>query len=134
GEALRIDVLEPDEDALDAAARALLDEVRQLVAERIDLDDDAELEPFLLAQLDQAIEDRLPILVAGEIVVGNEEAIEALLQVGAHQQFDVVRVAPARVATLHIDDGAERALVGTAAPGIEAGDRAGGALDALARE
>ena len=34
--------------------------------------------PLLLAQLDEPVEDRFPVLVAGEIVVGDEEAIDAL--------------------------------------------------------
>ena len=33
-----------------------------------------------LAQLDEAVEDRLPVLVAREIVVGDEEAADALRQ------------------------------------------------------
>ena len=37
-----------------------------------------------LAQLDEAIEDRLPVLVAREIVVGDEEAVQALRDVRAH--------------------------------------------------
>ena len=39
---VRIDVLQPDENPLNAGARAFLDEVRQLVAQRVDLDDEAE--------------------------------------------------------------------------------------------
>ena len=33
-----------------------------------------DLKPLLLAQVDEAVEDRLPVLVAGEVVVGDEEA------------------------------------------------------------
>ena len=73
-----IDVLEPDEDAADAGLRRLLDEVRNLVAERVDLDGEAELGKFAVAQLDQPVEQDLPVAVAGEIVVGDEEPLDAL--------------------------------------------------------
>ena len=76
---------------------------------------------MLLAQLDQAVEDRLPVLVAREIVVGDEEAGDALRGIGAHDGLDVVGRAVARLAPLHVDDGAEAALERTAAAGIEAG-------------
>ena len=60
------------------AARRLLDEVRNLVAERIDLDGEADLREFAVAQLDQAVEEHFPVAVAGEIVVGDEEPLDAL--------------------------------------------------------
>ena len=123
----RIDILQTDEDALDAGAGALFHEVRQLVAQRIDLDDDADRHLLLFAQVDQAVEDRLPVLVAREIVVGDEEAAGALRDIGAHDLLDIVGRAPPRLAPLHVDDGAERTLIGAAAPGVEAGDAAGGA-------
>ena len=84
-----------------------------------------------LAQLDDAIEDHLPVLVAGEIVVGDEEPVEAMRQVLAQQLLDVVRRAAARLAALHVDDGAERALVRAAAAGVEAGVVTGGALEVV---
>ncbi len=72
---------------------------------------------------DQAVEDRLPIAVAGEIVVGDEKAKDALGEIGAHQALDIVGVAPARFAALDIDDRAKAALERAAAPGIEGADR-----------
>ena len=39
----------------------------------------ADVQAVLFAQLDDPVEDRFPVLVAGEIVVGDEEAIDALL-------------------------------------------------------
>ena len=36
------------------------------------------LDAVFVAQLDDAVEDRLPVLVAGEVVVGDEEAVDAL--------------------------------------------------------
>ena len=91
--------------------------------ERVDLDDELQPEPFPLAHLDQPVEDRLPIAVAREIVVGDEEAEDALGEVGAHQPLDIVGIAPARFAPLHIDDRAKAALERAAAPGVEGADR-----------
>jgi len=68
----------------------------------------------------EAVEDGLPFLVAGEIVVGDEKTPQALGEVGAHNIFYVVGGAGPRHAALHVDDRAERALVGAAAPGVEA--------------
>ena len=127
-----IDVLEPDEDAGDAGALGLGDEVRDLVAQRVDLDEEAHVHAVLLAQLDDAVEDRLPVLVAGEIVVGDEEAVDALREIGAHDALDVVGAAAARFAALHVDDGAERALERAAAAGVEAGDVADGLAHRIA--
>ena len=84
-----------------------------------------------LAQKNQAVEDRLPVLVAGEIIVGDEEAVDALRQIGAHHGFDLVGVAVAGFSALHIDDGAEGALERAAAPGVETGDGAAGAANDL---
>ena len=116
-----IDVLQPDEHRVAARARRLLDEAGDAVAQRVDLQQQADLEALVLAQLDEPVEDRLPVLVAREIVVGDEEFGDALRGVGAHDLLDVVRRAVARLAALHVDDGAERALERAAAPGIEAG-------------
>src|SRR6185437_7488892 len=129
-----VDVLQPDIDALDAGAAGLVDEVRQLVAQRVDLDDEAELHLFVLTQLDDAVEYDLPVLVAREIVVGDEEAVQSVGDVAADDLLDVVGRAAARLAALHVDDGAERSLVGAAAAGVEARLGAAGALDALARQ
>ena len=73
-----------------------------------------------LAQLDETIEDRLPFPIAGKIVVGEEETGNALLPVFADDVLDIVGAARARLAALDIDDGAERALIRTAAARIEA--------------
>ncbi len=118
-----VDVFEPDKDPLAAGTRRLLDEVGNAVAEGVDLDDELQTEPFALAHLDEAVENRLPVPVAREIIVGNEEAEHALSEVGAHQPFDIIGVAPARLATLHIDDRAKAALERAAAPGVEGADR-----------
>ena len=54
--------------------------------------------------------------------------------IGAHKALDVVGGAIARLAALHIDDGAERAEERTAAPGVEARDDADRASDPIARQ
>ena len=75
-----------------------------------------------------------PILVAREIIVGDEEAVDALRDVAADDLLDVVRAAPPRFASLHIDDRAEAALEGAAASSIEAGEVSGRALNTLHRQ
>ncbi len=134
GKRFRIDVLKPDEHRVAARARRLLDEARNAVTQRVDLQQQADLEALVLAQIDQAIEDRLPIAIAGKVVVGDEKFRDALLGVGADDLFDVVRRPVARLAALHVDDGAERALERAAAPGIEARIVAGDARDDPARQ
>ena len=116
-----IDVLQADEDRVAAGASRLLDEVRDAVAERVDLQQEPDFEALLLAQFDEAIEDRLPIAVAGEIVVGDEKARDPLRGVGAHDRLDVVGGPIAGLAPLNVDDRAEAALERAAAPGVEAG-------------
>ncbi len=130
----RIDVLEPDEHTRHAGAPRLLDEVRNLVAERVDLDDQPDVDLVLLADPDQPVEDVFPVLVAGEIVVGDEEAADAVGPVLLDQLLDVVGRAAARLAALHIDDGAERALERAAAAGVEARVIVEHALHGVARE
>ena len=77
--------------------------------------------PLVVPELDQPVEDRLPVAVAGEIVVGDEIVVDALGVIGAHDRLDVVGGAIARLAALDVDDGAEAALERTAAAGVEAG-------------
>ena len=87
---VRVDVLEADEGAHHARALRLVDEVRDPVAERVDLDREVGLQAFLLAQLDQPVEEGLPVLVAGEVVVGDEEGLDALREVFADDVLEVV--------------------------------------------
>jgi hypothetical protein len=91
---LGIDALEPDEDVLAAGAGRLLDEPWDLVREDIDLDEEVDAVTGL-AEVAHAVEDRFPVAVAREIVVGDEEAVDALLPVLDHDALDVVRIAPA---------------------------------------
>src|SRR5437016_8503936 len=104
------------------------------MTERIDLNDEINLQLIAFAQLDETIENRLPILVPCEVVVGYEEAMDALRHICAHYSLAVICRAKARLAALHVDDRAERALIGTTAPSIQTGIRARGPQDALRRE
>ena len=90
------------------------------MAQRVDLQQQPDLEAVLLAQFDQAIEDRLPVAVAGEIVVSDEKARDVLRGVGAHDRLNIVSGAIARLSPLDVDDGAEAALERAAAFGVEA--------------
>src|ERR1700733_13728620 len=89
GEIVGIDVLQPDEYALDAGGHRLLDEAGDLVAGRVDLNDEARVDA-LLAQFDQPVEDRFPVAIAGEIVIGDEEVTDAIGDIDTHERFDVV--------------------------------------------
>src|SRR5579862_2035132 len=129
-----IDVFQADEDAGDAGALGLGNEIRNLVAQRVDLDQEAHIHAVFFTQFDDAVEDRLPVLVAGEIVVGDEEAVDAVRVILAQDALDVVGRAPARFAPLHVDDGAERALERAAAPGVERGHVADGLAHRIARQ
>lgn len=121
---VRIDVLKPDEDPAAAGARRLLDEVRKAIAKRVHLQDNLEVKALVLPQMDHAIENGLPVPVACEIVVRDEEPLDALRRIEADQLLDVVGGAEARFSALDIDDGAKGALKGTAATGVEAGGHA----------
>ena len=115
-----IDVLEPDEHAVDAGPARLVDEVRDAMALGVDLDDQGDGDALVLLELDQPVEEVLPMLVAGHVVVGDEERRDALLVVLADDRLEVVGAAEAALAALHVDDGAERALERAAAAEIEA--------------
>jgi hypothetical protein len=132
GKVVGIDVLKADEHPLDARRHRLLDEAGNLVARRVDLDDEARVDA-LLAQRGEPVEDRFPVAVAGQIVVGDEEVAHAVGHIDAHQRFDVVGGAIARLAALHVDDGAERAQERTAASGVEARNHAERASHPLGR-
>src|SRR5215467_13242796 len=114
GEIVRVDIFQSNEHPRDAGPLCLRDEVFDFVAKAVDLDHQAERNPALLPEFDQAIEDRLPLLVAREIVVGNEKFMDPLRPVETHEMLHVVGRAVARLAALYVDDRAERALVRTA--------------------
>ena len=89
-----IDVFQSDEHPSHARPRAFLDEIGKLVAERIHLDDEADIELLDFAQVYQAVEDRLPVFVAGKIVVGDEETAHAFGVIEAHDLLDIGGRAP----------------------------------------
>src|SRR2546430_14256479 len=87
----------------------------------LDLDRKADVAALALPQLDDAVDQRLPVAVAREIVVGDEEAVDALGGMGADAICQIVGRAIPALAALNIDDRAERALIGAAAAQIDAG-------------
>jgi hypothetical protein len=99
----------------------LLDEMRNAVTQRVDLQDQPDLEILAFAQFDQAVEDRFPVAVAREVIVGNEKPRNALRRIGANDGFDIVGTAVPRLASLDVDDRAKAALKRTATTGVEAG-------------
>src|SRR5262249_56481030 len=117
-ERVGIDVLQANKDPIHSRASGLFDEAADLVAHGVDLRDDVDALLFLLSHPDQPVEDRLPVLVACEVVVGDEEIVDALRQIGPHDALDVIRPTATRLVTLHVDDGTEAAMEGAAAPRI----------------
>ena len=83
-------MLDSEPEVRTTCLRGLLNEVRDLVAERVDLDGEADVHPLAFAHLYQPVEQRLPVLVAREIVVGDEELVDALRPIEPHQMLDVV--------------------------------------------
>src|SRR2546423_9895056 len=130
GEVIGIDVFQPDENAAHPGPRTFLDKIRQLVAKRVDLDEEAELQFVDFFQMNDPVEDRFPVLISGKVIVGNKEAAQSLLDVLANDLLDVVRRAASRLASLDIDDRAERTLKRATASGVETGHMAGGSLGA----
>src|SRR5689334_17887961 len=90
------------------------------MALRVDLNDQLHRDAFVLLELDQPVEELLPQPIAGHVVVGDEERIDALPMVLAHDLLEIVCCAESTLAALHVDDGAERTLERTAAPEVEA--------------
>src|ERR1019366_1173272 len=120
-EIVRVDILQPDEDMLHPSLPGLFYEVRNLVAERVDLDGEADILEFLLAQFDDAIEKYFPVGIAREIVVGDQKPLYALRIVTPDAALDVAGRARAALAALHVYYGAERTLKWAASPHVHAG-------------
>ena len=104
------------------------------MAQRIDLDRETDLQPLAEPQPDHPVEQRLPMPVAREIVVGDEEPLDPLRIILADRAFEIVGGAEPALAPLYVDDRAERALVGAAAPEIEARQRTGDPPDVARRQ
>src|SRR5439155_24951513 len=98
-------------------------------AKGIDLDHQGQGDAPPFPQLDQSVENRLPLPVPREIVIRDEKLVDALPPVEAHEMLDVVGRAITRLAALYVDVRAKRALVRAAATGVEAAIVADGAGD-----
>src|SRR5688572_16948962 len=131
---VRVDILQTDIRALYAGSLTLWDEVLDLVAEGVDLDDEADVQLLDLAKLDQTVENNFPILIAREVVVGDKKRVKPLSEVHADDLLDVVRRPSPRLAALDIDDRAERAREGTSSSGVEACSRSGRQIHAFGRQ
>src|SRR6516165_8587918 len=90
GEVVRIDILKTDEHARDTRAFRFLDEIRDLVAQGVDLNHEAERNCISLAQQDEPVEDRLPFSVPREVVIGDEEFVDALRPIETYEMLDVI--------------------------------------------
>src|SRR6516162_7322195 len=110
-----IDVPQTDKDTADAGLRGLLDEVRDTVTQRVHLYREADLQALADPQLDHPIKERLPMAIAREVIIGDEEPSVTLAVVFTDRALEIVRRAKPALAALDVDDRAERALVGAAA-------------------
>ena len=89
------------------------------MTKRVDLEDQSDLHALDFAELRQTIEDRFPVLIPSEIVVGHKEPVDALGGIRANDGLDLIGCAGAGFAALDVDDGAEAALKRTTSAGIE---------------
>ena len=105
---------------LTPALRCLVDEIGNAVALGIDLDDEFDLEPAVLAKLDQPVEKASQFLLRARLSSVMKKPSMPCAEVLAHDRLEIVRRPEAALAALHIDDGAEGALIGAAAAQIEA--------------
>ena len=106
------------------ACGRLLDEVRDLVAERVDLDGEADVRMPSLRSCDQAVEQRSPSRWLRAKL--SSVMKKRLMPCASLSRMIFSRSsgdAEAALAALHVDDGAERALVGAAAAEIDARQR-----------
>ncbi len=83
------------------------------------LDDELDRHAFVFAQSDEPVEDLFPGRVSGEVVVGEEVKIDAGVPVGLPDGLRYALGGPvAALAPLDVDDGAERAVEGTATAAV----------------
>ena len=99
------------------------------MTERIHLNDELDIQMIPLAQLDQAVEHRLPGSIARKIVVRNEKPVDSLLIILTDDGFQIIGTAKPALAALHIDNRAERTLIGTTASQIKTGVRSRSTTD-----
>ena len=86
----RIDALQADKHLLHAGSTRFLDEAADLVTQGVYLDGEFQIDSVFFAKLDQPVEQRLPDLVSGEVVVGDEEFVDTLVDVGANDALHVI--------------------------------------------
>ena len=108
-----------------------LGRLARLSYQRVHLNREADLQALADPQLDHAIKERFPMAIAGKIVVGHEEPPIASAVVFTDRALEIVRRAKPALAALHVDDRAERTLVGAATTEIEARQLAGNSADVL---
>src|SRR5229473_2772182 len=92
-----IDAFEPNKHAHDTGPPSLLDKVWKPVAHGIHLDHKLDVQLVFFPQLDQPVENALPIHIAREVVVGDEKAVDALRQVAANDLLDIIDRSPPRL-------------------------------------
>src|SRR5262245_39463932 len=84
--------------------------------------------------MNQAVEQQFPIAITREIIVRYEKTFDALCVILADDLFEIVGRAKPALPALHVDDGAERALIRAATPEIDARERARGPPYMLPRQ
>ena len=104
------------------------------MTKRVDLDHEAERDTIPFTKLNQPIEGRFPFFIACKIIVSDKKFSNPLRPIQAHEVLDIVRRTVARFATLHIDDGAKRALIRATAASVKTGARAERTLDVSLRK
>src|ERR1035441_6668929 len=115
-----IEALHPNEDSTAAGADRLIDKAGDRMGGDVRLDDELDRNAFVFAQSDESVEDLFPGRVSGEIVVGEEIQIDAGVPVCLSDCLRYALGGPvAALAPLDVDDGAERAVEGTATAAVD---------------
>src|SRR6266571_3773562 len=79
GEITRVDTFHADEDVDATCLPRLADEVLDLPGENVYLHHEFHGDLLFFAQADQSVEDRLPVFVAGKVVVGEKVKGDAVV-------------------------------------------------------
>ena len=80
---IRINVLHTYKDFIDTRLHRFFNEIRNAMAEHIDLDQEPQSDTVIFPQRNHAVEESIPVFVAGKIVVGNEEPIDTQIVIRA---------------------------------------------------
>ena len=115
-----VDALHADKHLGAARLPRQRNEILDFVRQHVHLHDELDHDAVGFPQADDRLENFSPLLVAGKVVVRKEVEADArffvVLLDGIGDRF---RVAHAHLAALHIDDRAEAATEGTAAPAVD---------------